>query len=618
MRIVGKRGYGLIAGIFVLALCCFAGGTASALSPQPAEPAEIVYSNGGRILSMKADGSARKVLTGGRNLRLYDSDRGQQDTEPRISPDGNSLLFHREGRGPDGNWSSKYMIASRDGTGVRVLRDYGGRYVYFTQPSWHPDGTEVIFSRTAERGRWTRSSVVAVGLDGGMRTLFKLKPSRAGERNVPKKFDNPTISPDGKTLLVGVSNIFDEYPRLELIDLATGQRRVLAKNAVEGSWSPDGAQVVMSVLDPVNPKLCGGEDCYPARTDIATIDADGNNWRMLYRSYGSESGPRFSADGGRIVFDSSRNFPAGEYSREIYSITPHGGCLTWLTNGTPESIDPYWGPEPSTTSDPVSCGAAGRTAVTELRVETPPRARPDSLIWLGGQSGSMLLSDSSSTPFGVDLEYDDCSSFYPKNCAGPFYFGAVSKCLLGQEMVSFFSERFGDLTVRNGTIFWRESYGKKFHIDFVMTGGSVAYVTSIGRKKAANVRQKLLNLRTIRDDRPVELAGDVKLPAKAIRLLRKVRRAFERTGSAPGAAAALGFKKKRVRSILQADRMISRLGGATAINCPARRPGGGAMRAAALTGRTSRGASVTNSGFARSSDDVTGSLISALRRTPAR
>ena len=67
-----------------------------ALTPPPVDKAEIVYSNGGRIISINADGSDRKVLT--RRGKTRTPGRFEEpigDRFPRSSPDGTRILFSR-------------------------------------------------------------------------------------------------------------------------------------------------------------------------------------------------------------------------------------------------------------------------------------------------------------------------------------------------------------------------------------------------------------------------------------------------------------------------------------------------------------------------------------------
>jgi hypothetical protein len=94
---------------FLVALAAFAGAVSPAegLGAPPEHRAEIVFENGGRIVSIEADGSERRILTRetarprersnpfGPIVPVYDS-------EPSISPDGNRIAFQSDRNFPGG------------------------------------------------------------------------------------------------------------------------------------------------------------------------------------------------------------------------------------------------------------------------------------------------------------------------------------------------------------------------------------------------------------------------------------------------------------------------------------------------------------------------------------
>lgn len=568
MSVVGKRFAGLIAGLVLLCAAGFAAGPAQALSPAP-EKAEIVFENAGRIMSMKADGSERKVLTGKGNLHRYVRNNNfGGDRNPQISPDGKYLLFERMGPDRPNGRPLSYMIANRDGSNPRVLHRDSKRLVFLSEPSWSADSQEVIFHRDSERGLKSKSSVVAIGLDGKTRTIVKLKPVR-----VKKGFSwwytaSPVISPDGSSLLVKVENALTGKSRLDIIDLQTRKRRILAEGGLSGSWSPDSKRVVMSVQDSRKKKKCPG--CWPEKIDLGLIDSDGTNRRLLYRSSGEESNPHFSPDGDRIVFQSNRNRPSSIFGQEIYSITPDGECLSWLTNGTPASEAPFWGPERERSTSPGQCGPGDREPLLEFALAVNPKALPDTQVWLGRAAGDLLLSEAYSRSTGVDMEYGDCGFYKPKNCKPSVYFGAISQCVGGLGLFGY--GRKANVTRHGGKPIWTVRHGKRFRVDYALTGKAVVYVFSLDGRSGQGVRY-LKNLRSIRGDRPVSLSKQIYLSAKAQKRLRSVRRALKRTGSVAATARALKVKPRVVRYLAKADRRIESWGGAKTMRCPSVRSG---------------------------------------------
>jgi len=574
LAFAGNRFRGLLAGLFVLTIGCLTGSSAWALSPPPPpEKAQIFYSNGGRILSMNADGTNRRFVTGAGNLNRHEYGDELGDTQPQVSPDGKRLLFTRVVQTRKRGQVGRYMVASLDGGGAKPVRGAFGWKIRYRDPSWSPDGEELIFARSEMVGRYDKSSIVAVRPEGGERTIAKLKPTRRGENNVPRIFLNPKISPDGDSLLVEISDVLSEIrPRLEVIDLATGKRRVLARKASEGAWSPDGRRVVMAVDDGgKRPKFCLF-GCFDRPSDIAIINADGTDRRILFGSIGKEGGPTWSADGSRIAFHSNRNFPAGEFSQEIYTITPEGACLTWLTNGTPESRNPAWSPSPTGSTDPGECGDGGRAVTAELSPVRRGKRPRGTQVWVGPRMGSMLYSFGDSYGVAADLEYGDCALYDSRKCGKEFTVSSVTKCLFDVDALDFFSWR-GKYAPRswNGNPYWRYRFGGRFQVDISMAGGSVIYVRTSDPATTSAGRRLLSNLKFIGTDRPVRLSKRVSLPAVAIKRLRKVTRSFERTGSVRATAAELDLSRTAVRDTLRADRRLERFGSPKTMRCPAGR-----------------------------------------------
>ena len=109
---------------------------------EPSRPqTQIVWarsysSGGGQIVSSRPDGSHLRGLT---PLR-----QGVNDTNPKLSPDGRSVVFERDFA--DG--STQIVIASSDGATERPL-DLGcvDPCAVDLAPSWTPDGGHLVFQR---------------------------------------------------------------------------------------------------------------------------------------------------------------------------------------------------------------------------------------------------------------------------------------------------------------------------------------------------------------------------------------------------------------------------------------------------------------------------------------
>src|SRR3954454_17607296 len=103
--------------------------------------------------------------------------------------------------------------------------------------------------------------------------------------------------------------------------------------------SPDGSRIAFSTVRFDDESECGDDLC----SDMHVVNTDGTGEMAIVTGAGSDEGPAWSPDGGTIVFESTRNFPAGS-NDELYSVRPDGSCLTWLTNGVGESSMADWQP----------------------------------------------------------------------------------------------------------------------------------------------------------------------------------------------------------------------------------------------------------------------------------
>lgn len=103
---------------------------------------------------------------------------GPQFFKPRFSPDGSKVLLS-ESRAEGGH----IWLVTHDGAAVDLGQG--------NDPSWHPDGEQVVFTRIAHDGLYIRASEVFL-LGSNTRKELRLAHTEA-----PAAVE-PTISPDGK------------------------------------------------------------------------------------------------------------------------------------------------------------------------------------------------------------------------------------------------------------------------------------------------------------------------------------------------------------------------------------------------------------------------------------
>ena len=136
-------------GCLVLALP----GQSSALSPADPVVGEVVFSNGGRIVSISADGSQRKILTR-RKTRVGTRQFGREslgfgDQQPAISPDGRQIAFLRSSE-RDGVFTERLMVGARDGSSLEAVLSF--RNSFLSTVDWSAGG-KLVVTLTASVGR---------------------------------------------------------------------------------------------------------------------------------------------------------------------------------------------------------------------------------------------------------------------------------------------------------------------------------------------------------------------------------------------------------------------------------------------------------------------------------
>jgi len=385
-------------------------------------PADLVFQSGGRIVAVKADGSDRKVLTRPWSPAPFMVDDGlvvTNDETPSISPDGTKLLFLRSGYSRKSHRSFyKVMVADRDGSDAKSLWGVS-KYSRLADPAWTGKGGSVVFTEISLRKpmsyqeetiyrfrKMTPGSKRPVNL---WREVFG--PETADQWGYQsRRLEGLRLDPAGRRVVF--ESVDHRRTSLVVRDLASGRTRTIARRGIDPSFSPNGGRIV-----------------FARAGAIFVVGADGTGMRRVLNQPGEARAPEFSPDGTRIAFHSDRNFPIGKRdSNEIYTVKPDGSCLTWLTNGSPESETPSWDPDPDRSFAPGECGAAiGLTALVEFHDQKPPTWGPHYNLWAGPRVQGRLLSSPAPADWGT-VDYADCAYFNRSRCEGPVYIGFQSQC----------------------------------------------------------------------------------------------------------------------------------------------------------------------------------------------
>jgi TolB protein len=225
------------------------------------------------------------------------------DTQPDISPDGDSIVF----------------VSNRDGgKGQIYLMDADGRHprnltnsLTFDDdtPSWSPDGRRIAFQSKRRGGP---SEIYVMNADGS-----NARPLAAGAR--------AAWSPDGKLLAYEAG--VDGHREVFVIAAGGGEpRRLTFDHDYAGSpaWSPDGARILFTVA--LDHKL-----------QLATMRPDGTDRVVLTSGASNNRLGVFSPDGRRIVFNSDRDGPDS-----LFLMDSDGALQRRITDGRFLDDEPSW------------------------------------------------------------------------------------------------------------------------------------------------------------------------------------------------------------------------------------------------------------------------------------
>ena len=266
------------------------------------DPPRLGPGNPREIYVMNLDGSGQRELT---------PDDDASEKSPAWSPDGRQIAFFATG----------LRVVNADGSGLRKLTRTGWGD---SAPAWSPDGRQIAF---VDR-RDSSFEIYAMSADGsGQRRLT---------RNAWRDSD-PAWSPDGRQIAF-VSN----WQVWVMNANGSGQRRLThngARNFVP-AWSPDGQRIAFERrVGRVNYGRCNA--CgRAANFQVYVMNADGSGARLLARNAAE---PSWSPDGRKLAFQ--RRPVASSVERDIWLINADGSGQRNLTR-TPGGVEhsPAWSP----------------------------------------------------------------------------------------------------------------------------------------------------------------------------------------------------------------------------------------------------------------------------------
>jgi Tol biopolymer transport system component/DNA-binding winged helix-turn-helix (wHTH) protein len=229
------------------------------------------------------------------SMRRLTSPSGQElDYGPAFSPDGSTVAFVRSILA--GMVSDLYVIPTAGGEPKRVTFDHR---TIFGQPSWTPDGRELVYTSDL----------------GGLKSLWRVSVSGGTPQRVAgvgTGAECPSVSRTGHQLVYQQKFTRFYTGRLNLKDethLEGPSVKVISEKGQQfrPNFSPDGKRIAF-------------ESDRSGYSEIWACDIDGSNCGELTTLQGTAGAPRWSPDGRTIAFE----FHSKEHG-EIYLLEVGGG-----------------------------------------------------------------------------------------------------------------------------------------------------------------------------------------------------------------------------------------------------------------------------------------------------
>lgn len=227
------------------------------------------------------------------------------------------------------------LVMNADGSNVQQLTDASNSRNL--DPEWSPDGRKIAFSGMqhcvfSTPGRCS-FEIFVMNADGSGVTRVTNRPDTSSYF--------PTWSPDGQRIAFQSTAFGSGSGNIVAVDIYAinldGSNQVRLTNDpgddLGPKWSPDGSRIAFSS------SRDGDEEIY-------VMNADGSNPRRLTHNPGLDQQPDWSPDATRIAFTSDRDANPDVDGRDIYVMNAADGLgLLRLTDDPAGDYGPAWSPD---------------------------------------------------------------------------------------------------------------------------------------------------------------------------------------------------------------------------------------------------------------------------------
>jgi Tol biopolymer transport system component len=321
------------------------------------------------IATVSAVGGALQTVMRDEALVRDEDPFGIIGSHPAFSPDGSLIAFTGSVVGADGEVESPVvLVVGADGTGLRALR---GTFTE-AEPIFAPDGHTIAYAtlkvvgghlERRERAQSSHGARVVLGIrsvdieDGSQRMVTPWHPWGQDAVLYPSSY-----SPDGSTLAVTAWLNGSTRARAVAVRLDGSGSTLLAKNAEEPVYSPDGSRIAFVRVHTHVKHLPRRRKRTIIRKDLYVMRADGSGLtRLTHSPHLLEEWPSWDPSGERIAFNSYRPGPRPlrlPSETSVMQVNADGTCLTKvLASRSRQSLGgAAWQPGPGRGADRIECG----------------------------------------------------------------------------------------------------------------------------------------------------------------------------------------------------------------------------------------------------------------------